>query len=130
MKKSQPMKKSELRQIIREEISKILNESNVDPKIGDLIHVLKNPISRLKTFYYSNTSIWFEKELQLQKGDVWEVKGKNTYGEKDMHYMLLNKNRPQEVSKALGINKQPLIIYPVSEIQNLITKGIIEVIPT
>jgi hypothetical protein len=116
------MKKSELKQIIREEISKVLNENSF--KVGDQFKVVKSPDSKIMQYLKSAVSAFYDKKIQPQVNDIFEILP-NEFKEFDgKEYTLKNINRPEEFLKSLGPNADKAIVsMPKKWIDVLYSKG-------
>ena len=116
------MKKLELQQIIKEEIQNILNKNYF--KIGDKFEVTKSPDSKIMQYLKSAISIFYDRKIQPQTGDIYEVLP-NEFKEFDSKlYTVKNINRPQEFIQALGPDtKEAVISMPKVWADVLYSKG-------
>ena len=114
------MKKQELKQIIREEISKIINENPLN--IGDKFKVIKSPDSKIMQYLKSAISAFYDRKIQPQVGDIFELLP-NEFDMPDL-YTLKNINRPNDFIKAMGPDvKEAIISMPKKWIDILYSKG-------
>jgi hypothetical protein len=112
------MKKSELKQIIKEEIAKVLNENSF--KVGDQFKVVKSPDSKIMQYLKSVISAFYDRRIQPQIGDIFQI----LPSEFNDLYVLENINRPEEFLKSLGPNADKAIVsMPKKWIDVLYSKG-------
>jgi hypothetical protein len=116
------MKKSELKQLIKEEIEKVLNENSL--QIGDKFKVVKLPDSKIMQYLKSAISAFYDKKIQPQVNDIFEILP-NEFKEFDgKEYTLKNINRPEEFIKALGpMATGALVSMPKKWVDTLYSKG-------
>ncbi len=116
------MKKSELQQIIREEISKILNNDSLN--VGDKFKVVKSPDSKFMQYLKSTISIFYDRKLQPQLGDIFKILPNESKELDNSGYTIENINRPEEFIKALDPNNtKALIFVPKKWADDLYSKG-------
>jgi len=114
------MKKSELRQIIKEEIEKVLNKNSF--QIGDKFKVIKSPDSKIMQYLKSAISVFYDRKIQPQVGDEFEILH-NEFDLPDL-YTVKNLNRPEEFIKAMGGNTEEAIVsMPKKWVDTLYSKG-------
>ena len=101
------MKKSELKQIIKEEISKMSNEGF---QVGDKLKVIKSPDSKIMQYLKSAISVFYDKRIQPRLGDVFEILPNKFKEFNGKEYTLKNLNRPEEFIKALGPNSTEAVV--------------------
>lgn len=116
------MKKSELKQLIKEEINKVLNQNSF--QIGDKFKVIKSPDSKIMQYLKSAISVFYDRKIQPQLGDVFEILP-NEFKEFDgKEYTVKNLNRPEEFIKTLGPgSKEALVSMPKKWVDTLYDKG-------
>jgi hypothetical protein len=116
------MKKSELIQIIKEEISKIINDNSLN--IGDKFKVIKSPDSKIMQYLKSAISAFYDRKIQPQVGDIFELLPNEFKEFEGKEYTLKNINRPEEFIKALGpITDEAIVSMPKKWVDALYSKG-------
>jgi hypothetical protein len=116
------MKKSELKQIIKEEIQNLLNENSF--KVGDKFKVTKSADSKIMQYLKSAISAFYDKKIQPQTGDIFEVLPNEFKQFDGKEYTLKNINRPQEFIQALGPGTEEAIVsMPKKWVDSLYYKG-------
>ena len=116
------MKKSELKQLIKEEISKVLNENALN--VGDKFQVVKSPDSKLMQYLKSMISAFYDRKIQPQVNDIFEILPNEFKEFDEEEYTLKNINRPEEFIKALGPNTtQALVTMPKKWVDTLYNRG-------
>jgi hypothetical protein len=95
-----------------------------DIEIGDKLKVTKSPDSKIMQYLKSAVSAFYDRKIQPQTGDIFEVLP-NEYKEFDgKEYTVKNINRPQEFIKALGPGtKEAIISMPKKWVDALYYKG-------
>jgi hypothetical protein len=100
-----------------------LNEDSISNfEIGDKFEVSKSPDSKIMQYLKSAFSAFYDRKIQPQLGDIFEVLP-NEFKEFD-GYTLKNINRPEEFIKALGPNADEAIVsMPKKWVDALYSKG-------
>ena len=99
-----------------------LNEEESNFKTGDKFKVAKSPDSKIMQYLKSAFSAFYDRKIQPQLGDIFEVLP-NEFKEFD-GYTLKNINRPEEFIKALGPNADEAIVsMPKKWVDALYSKG-------
>ena len=97
------------------------NINNDFLKVGDKFKVIKSPDSKIMQYLKSIVSAFYDKTIQPQSGDMFEILP-NEFGIEG--YILKNLNRPEEFIKALGPNSTEAIVFmPKKWVDALYSKG-------
>lgn len=113
---------SKLRQIIREEVKKAINENTLS--VGDKFEVIKSPDSKIMQFLKSAISVFYHRKIQPQKGDVFEILPNRYEKLGGELYTVKNINRPKEFLKVLGpIASEAVVSMPKKWVDLLYSKG-------
>jgi hypothetical protein len=87
-----------------------INDNDDSLKIGDKFKVIKSPDNKIMQYLKSAISAFYNRKIQPQTGDIFEVLP-NEYEEFDgKQYTLKNINRPEEFIKALGPQSTEAIV--------------------
>jgi hypothetical protein len=116
------MKKSELKQLIKEELNKGIKNENLE--VGDKFKVIKSPDPKIMQYLKSIVSVFYDKNIQPQVGDIFELLPNEFKEFEGKEYTLKNINRPEEFIKALGpIADEATVSMPKKWVDALYSKG-------
>jgi hypothetical protein len=123
------MKKELITEAFRmQQLAGILNENeNIealnDLEVGDVFRVVKSPDSKIMQFLKSAFSAFYDKNIQPQVGDEFEILP-NEFKKLDNIYIVKNLNRPNEFIKVLGpISTEAIVSMPKIWVDALYSKG-------
>jgi hypothetical protein len=101
-----------------------LNEDESNFEIGDKFKVTKSPDSKIMQYLKSAISAFYDRKIQPQVGDVFEVLPNESKDFEGKEYTLKNINRPEEFIKALGpIADEAIVSMPKKWVDALYSKG-------
>lgn len=101
-----------------------LNEDESNFKIGDKFKVTKSPDSKIMQYLKSAVSAFYDRKIQPQIGDIFEVLPNEFKEFEGKEYTLKNTNRPEEFIKALGpIADEAIVSMPKKWVDALYSKG-------
>jgi len=101
-----------------------LNEDESNFEIGDKFKVTKSPDSKIMQYLKSAVSAFYDRKIQPQVGDVFEVLPNEFKEFEGKEYTLKNINRPEEFIKALGpIADEAIVSMPKKWVDALYSKG-------
>ncbi len=101
-----------------------LNEDESNFEIGDKFKVIKSPDSKIMQYLKSAISAFYDRKIQPQVGDVFEVLPNEFKDFEGKEYTLKNINRPEEFIKALGpIADEAIVSMPKKWVDALYSKG-------
>jgi hypothetical protein len=101
-----------------------LNEDESNFKIGDKFKVTKSPDSKIMQYLKSAVSAFYDRKIQPQVGDVFEVLPNEFKEFEGKEYTLKNINRPEEFIKALGpVAEEAIVSMPKKWVDTLYSKG-------
>ncbi len=101
-----------------------LNEDESNFEIGDKFKVTKSPDSKIMQYLKSAVSAFYDREIQPQIGDIFEVLPNEFKEFEGKEYTLKNINRPEEFIKALGpIADEAIVSMPKKWVDALYSKG-------
>ena len=101
-----------------------LNEEESNFEIGDKFKVTKSPDSKIMQYLKSAFSAFYDKKIQPQLGDIFEVLPNEFKEFEGKEYTLKNINRPEEFIKALGPDAEEAIVsMPKKWVDALYSKG-------
>jgi hypothetical protein len=102
-----------------------LNEDSISNfEIGDKFKVTKSPDSKIMQYLKSAISAFYDRKIQPQVGDVFEVLPNEFKEFEGKEYTLKNINRPEEFIKVLGpIADEAIVSMPKKWVDALYSKG-------
>jgi hypothetical protein len=101
-----------------------LNEDESNFKIGDKFKVTKSSDSKIMQYLKSAVSAFYDRKIQPQVGDVFEVLPNEFKEFEGKEYTLKNINRPEEFLKALGpMADEAIVSMPKKWVDALYSKG-------
>jgi len=101
-----------------------LNEEESNFEIGDKFKVTKSPDSKIMQYLKSAVSAFYDRKIQPQVGDVFEVLPNEFKEFEGKEYTLKNINRPEEFIKALGpMADEAIVSMPKKWVDTLYSKG-------
>jgi len=101
-----------------------LNENESNFKIGDKFKVTKSPDSKIMQYLKSAVSAFYDRKIQPQVGDVFEILPNEFKEFEGKEYTLKNINRPEEFIKALGpMADEAIVSMPKKWVDALYSKG-------
>jgi len=101
-----------------------LNEEESNFEIGDKFKVTKSPDSKIMQYLKSAVSAFYDRKIQPQVGDVFEVLPNEFKEFEGKEYTLKNINRPEEFIKALGpMADEAIVSMPKKWVDALYSKG-------
>jgi hypothetical protein len=101
-----------------------LNEDESNFEIGDKFKVTKSPDSKIMQYLKSAVSAFYDRKIQPQVGDVFEVLPNEFKEFEGKEYTLKNINRPEEFIKALGpMADEAIVSMPKKWVDALYSKG-------
>ena len=105
--------------------SQKVNEDSISNfEIGDKFKVTKSPDSKIMQYLKSAVSAFYDRKIQPQVGDVFEVLPNEFKEFEGKEYTLKNINRPEEFIKALGpIADEAIVSMPKKWVDALYSKG-------
>ena len=102
-----------------------LNEDSMSNfEIGDKFKVTKSPDSKIMQYLKSAVSAFYDRKIQPQIGDIFEVLPNEFKEFEGKEYTLKNINRPEEFIKALGpMADEAIVSMPKKWVDALYSKG-------
>jgi hypothetical protein len=93
-------------------------------KVGDNFKVVKSPDSKIMQYLKSAISAFYDRKIQPQVGDIFEVLPNEYKESNNRYYTIENKNRPEEFIKSLGpITDKAIVSMPKKWVDVLYSKG-------